>query len=55
MLLLVFRAGGREVVQLANSRASIALGAHTYAGLDYSGTLYVADRCQVVGASPGVS
>jgi syndecan 4 len=49
------RAGGREVLQLANSRATLALGLHSYAGIDYrwpglqhsacsSGTLYVADR-----------
>lgn len=31
----VTRGGGREVVQLANSRATIALGIHTYAGVDF--------------------
>ena len=53
----VTRGGGREVVQLANSRATIALGIHTYSGVDFrwkenkglyliplSGTLYVADK-----------
>ena len=51
------RGEGREVVQLANSRATIALGIHTYTGVDFrwketenfhnmplSGTLYVADK-----------
>ena len=54
----VTRGGGREVVQLANSRATIALGIHAYTGVDFrlevnldgflsyplSGTLYVADK-----------
>ena len=31
----VTRGGGREVVQLANSRATIALGIHTYSGVDF--------------------
>ena len=31
----VTRGGGREVVQLANSRATIALGIHAYTGVDF--------------------
>ena len=33
--ILLTRAKGRELVQLANSRATIALGLHVYQGVDY--------------------